>query len=104
MSYEWFHYREPGTLNTSSSRIPGAITITDADKAVASFTAPTVTKPETMHVVLAVTDQGTPPLTRYKRVIITIHPSATGPSAGAAPGPAQPGAQAAAIPIAGMGR
>ncbi|MBE3109490.1 MAG: DUF1593 domain-containing protein, partial [Acidobacteria bacterium] len=74
LSYEWFHYREPGTLNTSASRHSGALTIEDANKINAYFTAPKVTKPETMHVVLVVTDQGKPPLTRYRRVIITVHP------------------------------
>jgi len=74
LSYEWFHYREPGTLATSSSRHPGAVKIEDADKSNAFFTAPKVSKPETMHVILAVTDQGTPPLTRYQRVIITVSP------------------------------
>ena len=32
------------------------------------------TRPETMHIILAVTDQGTPPLTRYQRVIVTVVP------------------------------
>jgi hypothetical protein len=36
--------------------------------------APKVIKPETMHVVLSVTDKGTPPLTRYQRVIVTVYP------------------------------
>ena len=74
LTYEWFHYREPGSLNASASRHPGAITIDDADKAHASFIAPHVTKPETIHVILAVTDQGTPPLTRYQRMVVTVHP------------------------------
>jgi hypothetical protein len=33
-----------------------------------------VAKPETMHIVLAVTDPGTPPLTRYRRVIVAVVP------------------------------
>ena len=39
-----------------------------------SFKAPVVTKPETAHFILRVTDKGTPPLTRYKRVLVTILP------------------------------
>ena len=31
--------------------------------------------PKRMHIVLAVTDQGTPPLTRYQRVIVTVQPA-----------------------------
>lgn len=44
-------------------------------EASAWLTAPAkVTKPGTIHIILAVTDQGTPPLTRYQRVIITVNP------------------------------
>jgi hypothetical protein len=28
----------------------------------------------TMHIILAVTDDGTPPLTRYERLIVTVAP------------------------------
>jgi hypothetical protein len=74
LSYEWLHYREAGTLAISTARTAAALTIEAADTVNAHLIAPKVTKPETMHVVLAVTDQGTPPLTRYQRVIITIFP------------------------------
>lgn len=30
--------------------------------------------PETIPIVVAVTDRGAPPLTRYERVIVTVHP------------------------------
>jgi hypothetical protein len=36
--------------------------------------APKVEKPETIHVIVKVTDKGTPPLSRYKRVIVTVTP------------------------------
>jgi hypothetical protein len=36
--------------------------------------APEVTKEETTHVILRATDRGSPPLSRYKRVIVTIQP------------------------------
>ncbi|MGH9535750.1 MAG: hypothetical protein ACRD2E_12935 [Terriglobales bacterium] len=31
-------------------------------------------KPETVHFILRVTDKGTPPLSRYRRVIVTVTP------------------------------
>ena len=37
--------------------------------------APQVDSPQTTHFILKVTDKGTPSLTRYKRVIVTIVPS-----------------------------
>jgi hypothetical protein len=74
LSYEWIYYGEPGTFVISNSRTGAPLKIEDANKVNAWFTAPKVTKPATMHVILAVTDQGTPALTRYQRVIITLYP------------------------------
>lgn len=74
LSYEWIHYGESGTFVQSTARTGAPLKIEDANKINAYFSAPKVTKPETIHVVLALTDQGTPPLTRYQRVIITVYP------------------------------
>ena len=35
-------------------------------------TAPMVDKKETLHIILKITDKGTPSLTRYKRMIVTV--------------------------------
>lgn len=69
LGYQWIYYPEPGSF--ASGRL---LAINDADRMNAHFIAPKVAKPETIHVVLAVTDQGRPPLTRYRRVIITVYP------------------------------
>jgi len=74
LTYEWFYYGEPGTLALSTSRTGAPLPIESARQAKAWFTAPKVSKPETMHIILAVTDQGAPPLTRYLRVIVTVYP------------------------------
>ena len=74
LAYEWLYYGEPGTLAISNSRTGAPVNMEGAKTATAWFTAPKVSKPETMHVILAVTDRGTPSLTRYQRVIITVHP------------------------------
>jgi hypothetical protein len=76
LSYEWFYYGEVGTFTTSSGRTGQPLEIQGFDQQQASFTVPEgrVMQPGTgtMHIILAVTDQGTPNLTRYKRVIVTI--------------------------------
>ena len=76
LSYEWFYYGEPGTFTTSSGRTGQPVVIQDFDRPRASFTVPTerVMPPGTgtMHIILAVTDDGTPRLTRYRRVIVTV--------------------------------
>ena len=69
LGYEWIYYREVGTYE---SRSP--IKIIDGRKANAWFVAPPVSKPETIHIIVAVTDNGTPFLTRYQRVIVTVLP------------------------------
>ncbi len=76
LTYEWFYYGEPGTFTTANARTGAAVKIEDADKINAWFTVPTsrVFKNGTMHIILAVTDRGKPPLTRYQRVIVTVDP------------------------------
>ena len=74
LSYQWFYYGEPGTLAFATSRTGAPLTIEDDAKVKAWFTAPKVSRPETMHIILAVTDRGTPALTRYRRVIVTVYP------------------------------
>lgn len=67
LSYNWSVYKEAGTYT-------GNITIINSDKHHAKFRAPDVTSLQTIHVILAVTDNGTPALCSYKRVIITVDP------------------------------
>ena len=69
LSYEWIYYREVGTYESKS-----AIKINNAKNVLASFVAPKVNKPETIHIILALTDNGMPALTRYQRVIVTVMP------------------------------
>lgn len=76
LTYQWFHYGEPGTFTVSAARTGAPITIDNATGERASFVVPTsrVLRNGTLHVVLAVTDSGQPALTRYRRVIINVQP------------------------------
>jgi hypothetical protein len=78
LSFQWFYYPEAGTLAASSARDGQPVPIQGFDQVKASFTVPTqrVMPPGTgtMHIILAVTDHGTPRLTRYQRVIVTVAP------------------------------
>jgi hypothetical protein len=68
LEYRWWQYREPGTYN-------GAVEIRDARQQDASFEAPgDAGEGETIHIICEVTDTGTPRLTRYQRVILTMQP------------------------------
>jgi hypothetical protein len=76
LTYEWFYYQEPGTFTVSTARSGQPLTIEDADTPNAWFTVPTsrVLRNGTIHIILAVTDSGTPRLTRYQRVIVDVQP------------------------------
>lgn len=70
--FEWFYYGEPGTFTISSARTGNPLTIENSDMENASFIVPKSSRLGTMHIILAVTDDGEPALTRYKRVLITV--------------------------------
>jgi hypothetical protein len=76
LSYEWFYYNEAGTFPASSARSGQPVAIQNFDQPKAWFIVPTsrVMPPGigTMHIILAVTDHGTPRLTRYRRVIVDV--------------------------------
>ncbi len=67
LSFLWFHYPEAGSykkkVETSAENVHGVYVV-----------APDVTKKETLHFIVKVTDKGTPALSRYKRVIVTVMP------------------------------
>ena len=68
LTYEWMSYPEAGTYR-------GPLEIEDSDEEQARLTAPEVAEPQVAHVILKVTDDGTPALTRSQRVRITFEPS-----------------------------
>jgi hypothetical protein len=61
----WWHYADAGSY-------PGRITFSSATALTTTFDVPAdATMGQTIHVVLQVTDNGTPALTSFQRVIIT---------------------------------
>lgn len=76
LTYQWFYYPEPGSFTMSAARTGAPLKIEDADKAKAWFVVPTdrVFRTGTMHIIVAVTDSGTPALTRYRRVLVDVMP------------------------------
>jgi beta-xylosidase len=64
-SYLWFDYPEAGTYKK-------AIKISPENYNNIWITAPDVETKETVHIILKITDKGTPQLSRYKRIIVTI--------------------------------
>lgn len=69
MSYLWFQYKEAGTYPGYVSSRPYSPNLYRLP-----ITAPSVDSPKTIHFILQVTDKGSPALTRYKRVVVTVVP------------------------------
>ena len=66
LSYRWWQYEEADTYE-------GKVVIQNSDKQKASFTVPKdVSIGKTIHIILEVTDSGTPQLSRYQRVIARL--------------------------------
>jgi Cellulose-binding Sde182, nucleoside hydrolase-like domain/Cellulose-binding protein Sde0182, C-terminal domain len=67
LQFKWLHHAQVGTLG-------GRIRIENADTPAATVAVPSdADQGDTVHVVCTVTDDGTPPLTRYARVIVTVN-------------------------------
>lgn len=68
LSYFWSAYPEAGTSKEPAKFEGSSNTI------ATWIVAPKVERTGTLHFILRVTDKGTPALTRYKRVIVTVEP------------------------------
>ena len=64
LSYKWWNYAEADTHT-------GTITLSNSTSASASFTLPSNSAGKTIHVILEVTDNGSPALTSYRRLVVT---------------------------------
>ncbi|MGA7409656.1 MAG: DUF1593 domain-containing protein [Bryobacteraceae bacterium] len=84
LHFAWFHYGEAGGTGTNLAGV--IIAGAGTPKAVVTPTAvcrpnwlplgPPCSGTGSAHIILAVTDDGSPRLTAYRRVILTVHPAA----------------------------
>jgi hypothetical protein len=64
LHYRWWYYPEAGSYD-------GKIEIRDSEKQRAFFAVPgNFCKGQSIHIICEVTDSGSPPLTRYQRVVV----------------------------------
>jgi hypothetical protein len=64
----WSVYREADTHR-------GDVRLSEVEGLTTTLTAPDVTEPRTVHVILEVRDDGTPPLYAYRRAVVTVQPA-----------------------------
>src|SRR5258708_22412925 len=83
LHFHWFHYAEAGIADGNLA----ALTLTGADTARVTVRADAPCRARWLplipckgdgiaHIILAVTDEGTPRLTSYRRVILNVHAAA----------------------------
>jgi hypothetical protein len=85
LHFVWFHYAEAGGTGTNLADVK----IGNDDAAVAHVTPTAVYRAQWLpnrqrcvgsgvaHVILAVTDEGSPKLSSYRRIVLTVRPSKT---------------------------
>jgi hypothetical protein len=84
LRYKWFHYAEAGASDANHA----AVTITGVDTPTATVTPTAICGARWLpipipcvgagsaHLILAVTDNGSPQLTSYRRIILNVHATA----------------------------
>lgn len=82
LAFHWFHYAEAGSADGNLA----AVTLAGAETAQATVTAGSPCRPAWLplvpckgpgvaHIILAVTDNGSPRLTSYRRIILHVQPA-----------------------------
>lgn len=69
LTFRWWHYIEP----SMKFRL-APLVIENAALPRISVTLPQVKEPTVFHIILEATDSGSPPLTRYRRVMLEVQP------------------------------
>jgi len=67
LKFNWWQYKNAGSYG-------GIVDLKDVNSDKISFTAPKVSKTETIHIILEVSDNGSPTLKGYQRIIVEIVP------------------------------
>lgn len=65
LDYKWSVYNEPSTYK-------GAITIEESFSSTCKILVPSEASGKTIHLILEITDNGTPALTAYRRIVINV--------------------------------
>ena len=65
LAFRWYVYREAGTY-------PGEATLEKPEEKKAALLVPKDAGGKTLHVILEVTDRGSPGLTAYRRVVVSV--------------------------------
>ncbi len=70
LAFRWWRYWEAGSWR-------GEVELSGTEKPVLEVRAPEVGSAQTLHLILEASDAGSPPLTGFRRVVLTILPAET---------------------------
>jgi hypothetical protein len=65
LRYRWWTYREAGSYR-------GDVSLENAESRDATMLVPSDAADKTIHIILEITDTGEPPLTTYRRIVVSI--------------------------------
>ena len=68
LSFQWMHYPEASGYRGAATRVA------DTRAARTSVTLPAEAAGQTVHLIVVVTDEGSPALTRYGRIVVRVSP------------------------------
>ena len=71
LTFSWYQYPDAGAY-------AGNVDLKQTNTERVQFLTPAVRRPETVHIILEVRDDGAPNLVSYRRAILTIRPPASG--------------------------
>jgi hypothetical protein len=74
LQYRWWEYHEAGSDQGTGPGAGPLVSISNASSANAWFTAPEVNSSRDIHIILEVSDDGSPQLTSYRRIVVTVKP------------------------------
>jgi hypothetical protein len=74
LNYYWWEYYEVGSDSGTETDQGPTVSISSPCSKITGFIAPDVSVPKDIHIILEVTDDGSPNLTSYRRMIVTVKP------------------------------
>lgn len=76
LQYHWWVYYEAGSVQDAGPDEEPTVSISNPHSKNAIFKSPNVVSTKTIHIILEVTDDGSPALTSYRRMVVTVKPAA----------------------------
>jgi len=78
LQYHWWEYYEAGSVQDTGADERPTVSISNPHSKNAEFKSPDANSTKAIHIILEVTDTGSPNLTSYRRIVVTVKPEGRG--------------------------